>query len=175
VANNIVAPNQLSVQSVAAISGGGTITNAPAFTLADLSQPGPAPQSIDQTAESVNPLVLAYPADTPPYFFKLAVYKFQRKDWLSVGQADPISWIVLPLPIEMMDEGGVDYNTEPLGALQGNLIGAANALVQQGLPGVKNILSQIGSSINQNVVGGPLTSLPSKPTQRTCSPPRDRP
>jgi Tail-tube assembly protein len=152
----IIAPNQLSVQSAAAISGGGRITgNPPAFTLADLSQPGPNPQSIDQLAESTNPLVLQYPADTPPYFFKLDIFKFQRKDWLSVGQADPFAWIVLPLPTSMVDEGGVQYDTESLGALQGNLIGAANDLVQNGLNTYigSNSISSAATNIATNAAG----------------------
>lgn len=121
----IIKPNSLSTSSVAPIPGGGpAFQNGPSFSLANLSPPGPSPEMTEQLAASANPQVLAYPADSPPYFFQLAISKYQRADWLAVGDATPFAWIVLPLPNSMLDEGGVDYDIEALGAAQGNALQA---------------------------------------------------
>src|ERR1019366_8318026 len=55
----------------------------------------------------------------------------------------------------MIDEGGVSYDTESWGALQGNLIGAANDLVQNGLNTYigSNSFSSAATNIATNAAG----------------------
>jgi hypothetical protein len=166
----IIAPNQLSTQSVAAINGGGKITgNPPKFSLADMSQPGPPPQSIDVTGPTNQTLV--YPADLPPYYFMLTVYKYSRASWLSVATDAPVAWIALPLPASMIDARQVLYDVQELGVLAaaalnageniasgnlaaagGNLVGGAIGKAAQAIADVAQatqLLNVAGAAVNQ--------------------------
>jgi hypothetical protein len=137
--NTLIAPNQLSTRSVAAINGGGQITgNPPAFTLADLSQPGPPPQTIDQTGPTSQ--VLRYPADLPPYYFFLKIYKYSRASWLSVGTENPVAWIALPLPSSMIDARQVNFDIQPLGAMSAALLDASLKAMNANLAGAAGSL-----------------------------------
>ena len=124
--------------------------------MADLTPPGAPPQSsLDNQLTTINS-VMKYPADLPPYYFKMAISDYKRDSWLSVGQLVPKAWVALPLPQSIVDENQVQYDTEPLGI-------AGNA-----------ILSATRDAVNAGDIAGALQAAGSKFSERTppASPPR---
>lgn len=68
---------------------------------------GPNPNGVNE--------IYRFPSDTPPYYMVLAINKYSRESWRSVGQLHEEARIVLPLPREMIDNHNVRYAAEDIG------------------------------------------------------------
>jgi hypothetical protein len=119
-------------------------TNRPVTTLADLSPSGLPPSMVVRPTAGTSS-VFRYPDDTPPYYFKMRIQRYQRAGWLSIGRLDPEATIILPLPQKMVDDHQVEYELVALQEL---------GLVMNGVPNnTADALAGLGAQLGHDLTG----------------------
>jgi hypothetical protein len=88
--------------------------NAPIYTQAALTPPGPSAQSVLDKPEFESG-VLRYPDETPMYYMEITTYKYVRTAWNVMGKSQWEKMIVMPMATQLIDSQEVRYSTEPLG------------------------------------------------------------
>jgi hypothetical protein len=61
---------------------------------------------------------------------QLAVFNYSRSGFLSLGNLNPISSVVLPLPAPLIDPTNISYEDKAIGAFTGNALRGAAGVVQ---------------------------------------------
>lgn len=161
-----VSPNKLPVGQ--SVTNGNTASNSnlnkPYFDIASLSPSGPNPaRALDGPNPNGVNKILRFPSDTPPYYMVLAVNKYSRASWISVGQLSEESRVILPLPREMIDNHNVRYAVEDIGfsgavgfdAIAGNAqAAAAEAAAGAAIAGARGTVGRLLGPTGGQIAGG---------------------
>jgi hypothetical protein len=117
-----------------------TLLNKPVRSLASMTGPGPAPQSILDTSGADATGIFRFPNESLMYYTKITTSKYSRTGWNTIGSTTIGNTVVLPLPMQMIDNQNVKYSTEPLGVSGAIGLGAGIAATQ-----FANVASQIAA------------------------------
>jgi hypothetical protein len=87
---------------------------------------------------------LQFPSDLPKYYIRLGLSKYTRINPTRGAVLTPSKFILLPLPLQLMDNQGVSYEEQQLGPTLGTVANMADAVKDR----VKNIMSATPPSIS---------------------------
>lgn len=160
----MTAPPNLSPAALAAANA--TPVNAPNLTIGDFATSSGSPGSIVNDVPQVQS-TRRFPSDTPLYYTSLAIQKYSRDSWASVGMLDPESTLVLPIPEQVVDTQHVTYDQVPIGGLgslamsaTGNAKNAVDSTLSQLPQDLLNTLTQAGVNLSQLTLGNLASGVP---------------
>ena len=73
--------------------------------------------------QAINRLV--YPDDVPKYYIQLGISEYKRSSATRIAIINPTHHIILPLPLQLIDNHSVEYEQTPLGKMGATALSAA--------------------------------------------------
>jgi hypothetical protein len=95
-----------------------------------------------------------FPQDTPPYYFSLAINDYNRSSWREVGKLNERARVILPLPIQMIDNHNVKYAAEEIGIAGAIGFDAVNASQNS-----QNMMENLAAGLGKAAGNAVLNSL----------------
>jgi hypothetical protein len=132
----------------------------PVFTLADLSGAGPSPSEVMSDVSSQTIGRLQFPQEVPLYFMQFDLANYTRASWLTVGKLDTVATIILPIPLQLIDQVTVEFQKQALNIFgmgwetfaklnAVNSAGDQNAVTQ-----INGLIQSAANTVQQNAGGG---------------------